>query len=127
MRNTLINEINNLFDEINDLTIKCERLKDKNDNNLARKLVEFGRDYLCTKLIDDYGNEVTVSKENDNINVTNFDEWLIKKINEYSIPSNISKEEAIEVLKSSDKAFCRYNREKEAAMKNFEERDSKNE
>ena len=144
MRNEIINRINNLFDENVELKVKVESLelrekqrekskitqvsKDNAMNPLDAKLLEYGREALAKEVISKWGNEVSVcrNEESEEIEITPYGKWLDRKV-PYNIPTNMSKEDVINIVSTSDYANERYNQEKKESIEKFNEREKENE
>lgn len=139
MRNEIINRINNLFDENVELKVKVESLelrekqrekskKDNSMNSLDVKLLEYGRETLAKEVISSWGNEVSVcrNEESKEIKITPYEKWLDQKV-AYNIPTNMSKEDVINIVSTSDYANERYELEKETSIEKFNEREKENE
>lgn len=139
MRNEIINIINNLFDENVELKVKVESLelrekqrekskKDNSMNSLDVKLLEYGREILAKEVISSWGNEVSVcrNEESEEIVITSYEKWLDRKVS-YNVPTNMSKEDVINIVSTSDYANERYNQEKKESIEKFNEREKENE
>lgn len=144
MRNEIINRINNLFDENVELKVKVESLelrekqrekskiaqvfKDNAMNSLDVKLLEYGRETLAKEVLSEWGNKVSVcrNEESEEIEITPYRKWLDRKVS-YDIPTNMSKEDVINIVSTSDYAGKRYNQETKESIEKFNEREKENE
>lgn len=144
MRNEIINQINNLFDENVELKVKVESLElrekqrerskitsvsnDNAMNPLNDKLLEYGRESLAKNVISSWGNEVSVCRDEESkkIKITSYEKWLDKKLS-YDIPANMSKEDVISIVSASDYANKKYSLEKTESIEKFNEREKENE
>lgn len=139
LRNDLIIAINNIFDENVNLKVRNEYLERYYEENekpktccakekkevcqLDLKIIEYGKKQLANKVIKDWGNEVTVSRdENTNDLITTpYEKWLDRKIYESEIPADMSKTEVKNII--YDYAIKLYEKEKIKSIKKFEEKE----
>lgn len=138
MRNDIITKINNLFDENTNLKVRNEYLENYKEERehigfcetkgitiLDEKLIDLGKNALVEKTIKSWNIAVYVSKDEktNEIKITSYDRWLEKKIQDSSIPNNMSKEEVMNAIYDYDIARKIYEEEKVKAIKNFEEKE----
>ena len=139
MRNTIITEINNIFDENVDLKIRneyleskfnkenicCEKVENKIElTELNKKIIEFGKDALRDKVIT--SASISVNKlENGDYYCTKFEDWAKDCISGYYMPDNFSKDELVNLF--YDELKEKYNKKKADMIKEYEKSSKKEE
>lgn len=132
MRNKIITEINNIFDENIDLKIRnnyleelheeknttCEVVVDREElSELNKKIIKYGKDTLLDKVIS--SANISINKlENGTLKCTEFKDWAKESISNYHLPDNFSKEDIINIL--YDELLNKYNEKKARRIKEFE-------
>ena len=123
-----VNEVLSLYEEINrliraneELCIKinrlCEKKKDEEKNSITEKLARYGREMLAKQYANTWRDVFASRMENGDIRFDpdSFDEWASRKLDRLEIPSNMSREDVFNALRSELHDI--YDSEKEEAKK----------
>lgn len=106
----IISEIINVYDENEVLKRKVEMLSQKEVSVntggklsvIDNKLLEYGKQKLVEDLLYDWNKSVNIAKNEDTgeLKIESYKDWF-RELSSNNIPTNMSKEEAINVVESS--------------------------
>ena len=130
----IISEIINVYDENEVLKRKVEMLESKKDVSvytggklsvIDNKLLEYGKQKLVEDLLYDWNKSVNIAKNEDTgeLKIESYKDWFRRAFSSNNIPTNMSKEEAINVVESSFMKI--YEEQKRIAIERFKQEEEK--
>mgnify|MGYP000349801032 FL=1 len=130
----IISEIINVYDENEVLKRKVEMLESKKEVSvntggklsvIDNKLLEYGKQKLVEDLLYDWNKSVNIAKNEDTgeLKIESYKDWFRRAFRSNNIPTNMSKEEAINVVESSFMKI--YEEQKRIAIERFKQEEEK--
>lgn len=124
----IISEIINVYDENESLKRKVEMLESTKEAPVKiggklsitdNKLLVYGKQKLVENLLYDWNKSVNIAKSEDTgeLKIEPYKDWFRRAFSSNNIPTNMSKEEAINIVESSFKEV--YEEQKRIAIDNF--------